>query len=174
MTSAELLTALKDPLMLLGGGFMAMLGAIVQNRLGSSQARSKLRLEKVERAYSLCQQVYDGHLREINNAKLNRLTQPTEFLKNRRHPGTEMSELKMVVRCYFPDLDGYLKKLDEGHAPLKAMFTAAEDIARSGSPLSQEIFFAECKQAELHLAVLGEASNQLKRRIADIARSFTT
>jgi hypothetical protein len=172
MTSVEVIAALKEPLMLLGGGFMAMLGAVVQNRLGSSQSRSKLRLEKLERAYSLCQQVYDGHLREINNAKLNRLNQPAEFLKNRRHPGAEMSELKMVIRCYFPDLGEDLKKLDEGHAPLKAMFTTAEDLARSGSPLSQEDFLADSKQSELLLGVLGEASNQLKLKLAARARSY--
>lgn len=160
--------------MLLGGGLVAMLGAIVQNRLAGSQAKIRLRLEKLERAYSLCQQVYDGHLREINNAKTHRLNNPSEFLRLRQHPGAEMSELKMIIRCHFSDLEGDLEHLDSGHAPLKRLFIMIENSARSLESISQEHFKNECDNAENYLRELGKASNALKLKLAAKARNFTS
>lgn len=173
MNVVEILGAMKEFFAVLGGALAATLGAVVQSRLANVQAKAKLRLEKLERAYALCQLVYDGHLRELNNFKKHGISDAEEFLKLRKHPGAEMSELKMLVRCYIPKLESDLQALDKGHGPLKQMFAKLEVDARLSEPLPMDVFQRECAEAESHLQVFEQASVTLKQKIAAEARKYT-
>lgn len=173
MDLTELISSLSGPLNVIAGAFATLLGMVIQTRMTGAQAKSKLRLEKLERAYSLCQLVYDGHLREIKNFKSYRQSQPSDFLKNRKHPGAEMSELKMLVRCYVPEMSSEIERLDNGHGPLKRMFEKFENEVRGHGNDASVSFVSDCLKVEEFLVVLGEASTGLKLKLASATIQYT-
>lgn len=162
----EILTALKDPLNILAGGLVAVVGAVVQSRLSHSQARSRLRLEKLERAYSLCQQVYDGYQREIYNLRNNRMARPGNYVDQHRRPGPEMSELKMLVRCYTPRLEPTLAAMNVEHTQLKELTKRLYADAIGGRTPDAEEFGKQCDDADIWLAALGECANKMKEALS--------
>ena len=146
----------------LAGGLMAILGIHSQARLGASQERRRLRAEKLERAYLLCQAVYDGHKQELVKARRLLPAQTTEFSQSRKHPGAEMSELKMLVRCYAAAYAHDLKGMEDAHSALKKGFLDLEDRLGTASPddLQQNI------EAFLpHLDALGLGADVMKRSL---------
>lgn len=169
-TTVEILTALKDILIILAGGLVAIVGAAVQSRLSNSQAKSKLRLEKLERAYSLCQQVYDGYQREIYNLKSNRLARVANYVDQHKRPGPEMSELKMLVRCYTPKLEPTLGAMNVEHTQLKELTKRIYADAIAGSTPEPEQFAKDCADADSWLAALGECSNKMKQELSCLVR----
>lgn len=175
MDTTEFIKALQQSLQVLTGGLVAIIGAVVQNRLTANREKTKIRLEKLEATYVLCQSTYDGHLREINNAKSlwkNGLS-GQEYLKNRHHPGAEMSELKMLVRCYFPQMDAVLSPMAAAHADLKKTFVHLDDAVRLAQPHTQADWAVFCTQADEALDRLGQASMELKNALASVAAKST-
>jgi hypothetical protein len=82
--------------------------------------------------HSKCQKLYDGHKKQINNARHNLPHNRGEYLENHVHPGDEMSEIKMLIKSYFPELINSMDKLDSGHKKLKAIFDQIDnDLATS-------------------------------------------
>lgn len=169
-TTVEIITALKDPLNILAGGLVAVIGAAVQSRLSHAQARSRLRLEKLERAYSLCQQVYDGYQREIYNLKSNRMARVDTYVDQHRRPGPEMSELKMLVRCYTPTLDKTLAAMNVEHTQLKELTKRIYADAIAGRTPAAEEFAKDCADADTWLANLGDCSNKMKQDLSCLVR----
>lgn len=168
--TVEIITALKDPLNILAGGLVAMVGAVVQSRLSHAQAKSKLRLEKLERAYSLCQQVYDGYQREIYNLKSNRLARVATYVDQHKRPGPEMSELKMLVRCYTPTLERTLGAMDVEHTQLKELTKRIYAEAIDGRTPAPDEFAKDCANADAWLACLGDCANKMKQELSKLVR----
>lgn len=169
-TTVEILTALKDPLQILAGGLVAVIGAAVQSRLSHSQARSRLRLEKLKRAYSLCQQVYDGYQREIYNLKSNRMARVDTYVDQHRRPGPEMSELKMLVRCYTPKLDRTLAAMNVEHTQLKELTKRIYADAIAGRTPEPDEFAKDCADADTWLTGLGDCCNKMKEDLSCLVR----
>ena len=169
-STVEILTALKDPLNILAGGLVAVVGAVVQSRLSHAQAKSKLRLEKLERAYSLCQQVYDGYQREIYNLKSNRLSRVATYVDQHKRPGPEMSELKMLVRCYTPELERTLEAMNVEHTQLKELTKRLYGDAIAGHAPVVDEFAKDCANADAWLAGLGDCSNKMKQELSSLVR----
>lgn len=166
----EIVTALKDPLNILAGGLVAVVGAVVQSRLSHAQAKSKLRLEKLERAYSLCQQVYDGYQREIYNLKSNRLSRVATYVDQHKRPGPEMSELKMLVRCYTPNLGRTLDAMNVEHTQLKELTKRIYAEAIAGQTPPPDAFEKDCANADAWLACLGDCCNKMKEDLSCMVR----
>lgn len=164
--------AFKDQINLILGALIAYLSFVAQGRITHRQAREKLALEKIERCYALCQAVYDGHLREVGNLEQNLEKAPAVFLAQRRHPGAEMSELKMLLKCYTTGLDRYLPALDTSHKPLKDHFRRYEVMCRAGSAVTPEDAARYIEEAKRLLAGLGDTTAELKDQLAARARTF--
>jgi hypothetical protein len=169
-TAIEIITALKDPLNILAGGLVAVVGAAVQSRLSHAQAKSKLRLEKLERAYSLCQQVYDGYQRELYNLKSNRLSRVATYVDQHQRPGPQMSELKMLVRCYTPTLERTLETMNVEHTQLKELTKRIYADAIAGQTPAPDEFAKDCANADAWLACLGDCSNAMKQELSRMVR----
>jgi hypothetical protein len=166
MSVADVL-AFKDQLNLLLGALISYAGFYVQGKVVSKQAKEKLLLEKIERAYTLCQLIYEGHKREISNARLNFLTNRELFISNRLHPGKEMSELKMLLRCYVPELISFEKTLNVSHKPMKEeIFQQLDDAAIHGRSIDANSFELLMTECDRHLTHLGETTVNLKQKLA--------
>lgn len=140
---------------LITGIFIYFLNDINQKR--------KVKIEKLERIYSLCQKLYDVHKKQVDNAKHNLPHKRDNYLENRSHPGEEMSEIKMLVRSYFPDLKQHLHKLDEGHTNLKSTFEKLDnDLTKSGyvGPTPPDSLVSD-------LAISSAGSKQLKEKVSE-------
>ena len=168
----DLIDAFKDQINLILGALIAYVSFVAQGRITHRQAQQRLALEKIERCYALCQAVYDGHLREIGNLEQHMATAPAVFLVQRRHPGAEMSELKMLLRCYTDGLDRFIPALDTSHKPLKENFQRYEGLCRSGDALSLVDAARHATEAKVLLAVLGETTAELKRELARQAKAY--
>jgi len=142
-------------------------GALIQSRLSEANRKNRLLAEKLERAYMLCQDIYDGHKREMLNAVNNLPDSPTLFLERRNHPGKEVSELKMLIRSYAPDLKIKLVQLDKGHEPLKKEFRKLEQLVASGN-ISELSITEKNQQWEGYLSELGQGSNGIKAGIESV------
>ncbi len=168
----EFIEAFKDQINLVLGALIAYLSFVAQGRITHRQAQEKLALEKIERCYALCQAVYDGHLREVGNLEQNLEKAPAAFLAQRRHPGAEMSELKMLLKCYTNGLDHYIPALDTSHKPLKDNFRKYEALCRSGTVVSHEDVVRHVAESKVLLALLGDTTAELKDKLAMRAKTF--
>lgn len=133
-TLIELVPIFKDSLLVIATGFVTFLAAGRQIQAQNRQAHNRLMLEKIERASALCQLVYDGHRSQCRNLKRNWIKKRSAYFEQDRHPGAEMSELKTIIRCYFPELSVQMKLMDTGHNPLKNTFRDLADGAASPTP----------------------------------------
>lgn len=158
----EFIAVLKDSLNVLLGALAALLGALVQVRLGERRERERLRTEKLERAYFLCQAVFDGHKREITNAKRFLPNEAEAYLQQRNHPGAEMSELKMLIRSYAKELAPSLRSIDNGHEPLKKSFRELDGLILGRETPSQVDFEDRFKQWDVYLNALSQGSSEIK------------
>jgi len=147
------------------GALCATLGGFIQSRLNEKNKKSALLANKLERAYELCQEIYDGHNREIINARKHLPHDKDSFLENRRHPGKETSELKMLIRSYSPDISGNLETIDNGHGELKKSFIKIEEMLLSSDLFTTEEFNQKATEWLGYLEVLGRGSYSLKRDI---------
>ncbi|MEZ0231231.1 MAG: hypothetical protein ACAH12_00195 [Methylophilaceae bacterium] len=147
------------------GALCGLGGAIIQNNLLAKNTKKQLLATKLERAYVLCQLIYDGHKREISNAKKNLPNNIPEYLNKRNHPGAEMSEVKLILRGYAPNISNNLTFLDNGHEPLKLAFIELDEKINSGSiPTSVELSTL-FKVYDNHLKTLSVGSNKVKADI---------
>lgn len=140
-------------------------GAFLQSRLNEKNTKKKLLAEKLETAYGLCQAIYDGHRREMINARQNLPADKDTFLKSRNHPGSEVSQLKMLIRSYAPDLAPHLKTLDGGHAQLKKSFFDLEKKVLSGHGITEAEIAGCYSEWEKYLNILGQGTNKIKAGI---------
>lgn len=159
----EILKALVPSLNILLGAFAAWLGARYQAWVNDRIQKARLKTEKLERAYMLCQSIYDGHRREINKAKSHLPSDPGKFMEARQHPGMEMSELKMLIRSYTPELADSLQLIDTGHEPLKKAFRKLEQQVLEKHAFDQQELSRSFGLWEQHLNDLGTGSNAIKR-----------
>ncbi len=147
------------------GALCALLGAFVQKRFEEKYRKNAFLAQKLERAYLLCQEIYDGHNREINNALKTLPQNAKEFLDKRNHPGKETSELKMLIRSYAPDTANDLIDIDKGHDPLKKQFIELEKKLLSGNSITQTELDQYNVVWQEKLKLLGDGSLSLKRKI---------
>lgn len=139
--------------------------AFLQSRLNEKNTKKKLLAEKLETAYGLCQAIYDGHRREMINARQNLPADKATFLKNRNHPGSDVSQLKMLIRSYAPDLSPHLEELDNGHTPLKKTFIKLEKKVLSGLGITEDEIAGCYREWEVNLTTLGQGINKIKKGI---------
>lgn len=163
----EIIIALTPSLNILLGALMALVGAAYQSRANHKNEKIKLKAEKLERAYQLCQFIYDGHLREINNAKRYLPANPTEYLKIKNHPGKEMSELKMLIRCYAPELKSRLSEISKGHDQLKKSLRELENKILSGDALTSPQINNQHTEWDSSLNTVSNGSNIIKAGIEE-------
>ena len=163
---AEALAIVGESLKILLGALAAVMGAYIQSKLADKNSKAKLKTEKFERIYALCQAVYDGHRREIINARKYFIKKPEKFLENRNHPGSEMSELKMLISSYAPDLEALIKVIDDGHSPLKKIFVEFDRVALSKPPLLQKELDDKLASCTLSLSDVGNGANEIKSSIS--------
>lgn len=142
-------------------------GFRIQGRLQEQARKKSLLAEKLERAYELCQLVYEGHRHEINNARINIPHDVDRFKKSRKHPGNEMSELRMLIKSYARDLDTDLESLGEKHGHLKLSFLDIDDRVIEMKGLSGTELETIYETWREDLVLLGDASSELKVNIAD-------
>jgi len=166
----ETIEALKPLLLVILGSLGSIWGGILLFRVSDNSRRNTLLCSKLERAYELCQRVYDGHKREIGNARTFLPLEPSKYIEKRCHPGIEMSELKMLVRAYFRDLEKHLDTLDSGHNPLKESFAKLDAIVANGGlhPLANPSFdlaFPASKAWDNQLKLLSKGSFELKKAL---------
>lgn len=162
----ESLVELFKSLNVVLGALCALLGAFVQNRYNEKYKKRSLLSEKLERVYFLCQEIYDGHKRELDNALAYLPNEDKKFLESRNHPGRETSELKMLVRSYAPDIECLLEKFDDGHNPLKQELIELEKIALSGESIDANELKSRDSRSRQNLVILGNASNDIKRAVS--------
>ena len=166
----EILEALKPLLLVLLGSLTAILGGFFQFRISDKSRKNTLLSIKLERAYTLCQIIYDSHKREIANARIFLPHNPSAFIEKRNHPGLEMSELKMLIRAYTPDLKCHLENIDLGHNPLKSSFARIDKSVtegRFGVTTNLSILRADpdSRNWDNHLAALSKGSFDLKKAL---------
>jgi len=170
--SAEI-TELFKSLNIVLGALCAVLGAVLQSRYNEKHKQKALLCEKLERSYSLCQSIYDGHQQEINNALAYLPLNKEEFLRNRNHPGKETSELKMLLRSYVPDITYHLAQFDEGHTPLKDQFYELEQSLHSGTNITRDEINQKSIEWKEKLQILGNASHKIKLAISSKLHDIT-
>jgi hypothetical protein len=161
ITLTEIIEALNPALLVLIGSLTALLAGLIQFRIGERARKRDILISKYERAYGLCQEIYDGHKREIRNAKKFLPSQVEKFIELRNHPGKEVSELKMIVKAYLPEIKSSLEVLDSGHTPLKKLFKKI-DMATNDEVLRE---LCDYNSMEKYLENLGKGSNQIKSHI---------
>lgn len=159
----DVLKALIPSLNILLGAFIAWLGARYQAWVNDRIHKARLKTEKLERAYLLCQSIYDGHRREINNARRHLPSEPEKFMEARQHPGMEMSELKMLIRSYTPELADSLQLIDTGHEPLKKAFRKLEQDVLAKHAFDAQSLNDGFSLWDRHLQDLSAGSNAIKR-----------
>lgn len=155
------------------GALLALMGSYYQIRVSEKNTKARLKAEKLERAYFLCQAIYDGHKREIANARKNLPHYTERYIEERRHPGVEMSELKMLIRGYIPSLAPLLESIDNGHAPLKKAFTALDNQVLSKEPFASGDPEGKLRTWEAHLQAVSKGSSAIKSGIEKELNSLT-
>lgn len=138
--------------------------------LNDINQKRKVKIEKLERIYSLCQKLYDGHKKQINNARHHLPHNREEYLENRVHPGEEMSEIKMLIRSYFPELINFMDELDNGHKNLKATF---DQIDNDLATLPQTVS-APLESVMGDLKEISNGSTLLKNKVSQKLIEITT
>lgn len=159
----EIISALTESLNILLGALAALAGTLLQARLSERNNKRRLKAEKLERAYLLCQAVYDGHNREIINAKRYLPNSPEKYSEHRKHPGAEMSELKMLIRTHAKELSGSLTSIDSGHEPLKQSFRELDRVILSGALPNADALAARFNQWDIFLKNLSKGSSEIKK-----------
>ena len=160
-----LISEVSSSLNIILGACCALLGGLFQSRISEKNRKRHIHAEKLERAYMLCQEIYDGHKREMLNAVNNLPYSPKLFLELRNHPGKETSELKMLIRCYAPELSPKLKELDKGHNPLRKDFRELEKRVASGETNFKPGIVELDQQWQSYLSQLGQGTNGIKAGI---------
>ena len=168
----EILEAFKPLLLVLLGSLTAILGGFFQFRVSDKSRKITLLSTKLERAYELCQLIYDGHKREINNARIFLPYNPDKYAEKRNHPGMEMSELKMLIRAYMPDLNPQLENLDKGHKPLTKSFNTLDQAVAQGLFGTTRAFTIlqadrDSRKWNDYLALLSKGSFELKKSLEE-------
>lgn len=163
MSSTDPFTALSAMINVLIGAGAAYLGGSLQARHNERLQKTRIQIEKLERAHMLAQQIYDGHKREIGKARKYLPADPHAFSSARQHPGMEMSELKMLITIYLPSLKGSLEPIKAEHASLKTSFKTVDDQVLG----EVQLYKADCLQTfrawEQNLEDLGKGCDALKR-----------
>lgn len=166
MDLSKLTVELPKLITIIIGGGIAFLGSLVLSWYNKRNNQNIVISSKFERIYSLCQEIYDRHKCEINNALSKLPESPNEFLISRNHPGKESSELKMLIKSYCPELKHLINDFDKGHTPLKESFIELENNIIAGKKIDQELLDASAKEWKEKLHLLGLASDQIKNKIA--------
>jgi hypothetical protein len=167
MSIAELITPFIPSLNVILGTLIAMLGARLQFWSSERIQRARLKADKLERAYTLCQKISEGYKREIINAKRHLPAHPDKYRELRQHPGSEISELKMLIKSYVPRLSACLQQVDNGHKPLKEAFDKIDNHPSTDASFSGTDFPALFQLWDRNLDVLNTGLTDIKRGIED-------
>ncbi|MDO6739119.1 hypothetical protein [Wenyingzhuangia sp. 2_MG-2023] len=149
------------------GAGCALIGAYFQTRFNDKNKKKYLLSEKLERTYSLCQDIYDGHKREISNIENNLPENTNKFLENRKHPGKETSELKMLIKSYHPEINYLLKDLNKSHSILKKNALTIEEKIRVYKTISDEELIVLNNELNEEIINLGKTLNIIKDKISN-------
>lgn len=156
---------------LIGGFFAGIVATGIQRAITYREDR-KLFVERMEDAYRLSQELYEGHHGEILKARSVGNKTSEQWFDNRRHPGKQMSDIKMIVSGYARHLQRDMVPLDQGHSALKECFLSIDRAIQSGdTPLDacrrQDAVFDES------LVLLGTGVNAIKNGTSqEIYRRF--
>ena len=165
MTTLEFLAWAKEPLNIVLGATAAIIGGLIQSRRDQKQSNARLKAEKLERAYSLCQEIYDRHKQQVDIARLYLPSDRASYRDARKHPGAEMSELKMLVRCYSPSLAHLLESIDAGHKPLKVRFAELDEMSFPGATMDTQVVGKILNDLDLYLRAVSKGSGDIKSGI---------
>jgi hypothetical protein len=146
---------------------------LIQQNFSQRQSKSKLRLEKLERAYTLCQLIYDGYRKALLQAETLWRQNPQSYAAARTHPATEMSEFKMLTRCYFPFLESDLLRVDVHHQKIKELGRTLESAATGRIGLDTEQHTRLLQDFHDAVVSVGPAMDSLRQAIALNARDYT-
>ncbi|CAH0230195.1 hypothetical protein SRABI118_02448 [Massilia sp. Bi118] len=169
----ELITPLTPSLNIMLGALAATLAARLQFWSTERTQKARLKVEKLERAYQLSQKIAEGYKREIINAKRHLPAHPDKYNEYRQHLGSEVSELKMVIRSYAPSLSACLQQVENGHKPLKEAFEEIDSQIAMGTPLTGIDFPALFQLWEGYLKLLNQGLVGIKRGIEEQLLALT-
>jgi hypothetical protein len=170
----EILKYIVTSLNVVLGAVCALGGALIQSRLSEKMKNQRLLVEKLENAYKLCQLIYDAHRKEIINAKNNLPQCIEDYLKERNHPGTEMSELRMLVNSYSREFIDELEKIGCSHSKLKQSFRELDTIVIENGSIDQDELDLTYEQWKRDLDFLGSASRELKISLSNKLNNIVT
>jgi hypothetical protein len=170
----EAMAIIGESVKIVLGAGAAIMGAYFQSKLADKKSKANLKTEKFERIYYLCQAVYDGHRKEIINARKYFIKKPEKYLENRNHPGSEMSELKMLISSYAPDLEFLIEIIDKGHRPLKEAFVEFDRVALAKPPILQTELDNRLVTCTERLVDVGNGANEIKSNIAKQLKALVT
>lgn len=166
MPLADVMTPFLPTISAAVGALIALGGIRYQLSANERVQMTRLKIEKLERIYLLCQMVCEGHSREINNAKKHLPARPDQYLELRQHPGMEMSELKMLIRSYLPSLSPSLQLIDSGHKPLKEAFHTITQQIITGASLAGTDFKVQFQLWDSHLETVFRGADEIKGGVA--------
>lgn len=149
---------------------IALLGVWIGQFLTGRREKREYKCTRLERAYLLCQKLYDGHKAEIAKVKIaNHTISSRDWLQQRNHPGEHMNEIKMIVSMYAPGLQENLDEMDKGHQLLKDRFDTIDNKFSSGVniDLSNQNLISNL---ESFLSTLGTGMNVLKEGLGKAVR----
>ena len=146
----------------------------LQHKFSQSTQRKKTILEKVEAAYALCQKAYDGHHREITLYEQTYTRDTVTYLHKRKHPGQDVSDLKMLIRCYFPAIESALEELDLSHKVLKKKFALFDAASLQAQQHESDSHIQEVNNLRRDLERFGHACNVIKLCLTDQAKKTAT
>jgi hypothetical protein len=147
------------------GGVFSYLIVFKTQRITQKRERMQYQCSKLERGYLLVHALYDGHKAEIDKLASMGTMSGADWLKIRKHPGEAMSELKMIVAMYAPQLKPRLDTVNDVHQVLKKKFARIDKQARNnpGPPQTQSAPSAGfIRSVERDLKALGLRATRLK------------
>lgn len=154
------------------GGVISAFAGYLTQKLSERRSKNTLLMTRLEEIYALCQALYDAHLERVKWF-LGHEQITSEALEScPKHPGAVMSELKMKVRSYAPNLLDALNRMDEGHQSLKALFNELEARSLRGEVLSKGSDY-DADTLQSYIVKLGLGANDVKDgTVAKLKRYF--
>lgn len=137
------------------GACVALYGSWYSNRSVLRREDRKQIIDRLEELFMLCQDLYDGHAAEIKKLGGFNGEDVETWLNARKHPGSSMARIRLIVKAYVPHMKAVLEELSLPHKRLKDTFLEIEASAKDPIALKE--------LADLHANSLKEALSELGR-----------
>ncbi|SMX29855.1 hypothetical protein TRP8649_03994 [Pelagimonas phthalicica] len=155
---------------IIGGGLAGGIALFIRYLSGKAEKRRK-RSEKLERAFLLSQEIYDSHSDRIDWLKTLDRPKPHEWFNAPRHPGSEMAELKYIIRGYFGAIEPHLLEYYRGHQCLKDVFRELREQTgefKKWADVDQE----QCNSLKNGFEQLERGTRELKARLGEALKEL--